>query len=243
MRSVVWSLWKPFLFPRTIYAWHVYILLNTLTVCALGPFCLYHARDKAFQMWQMMGISRCFQTLRFPCRHSWSLCYAFSLKDLVHTPDFSATCLFKSHVPFSLFVSPVTIIHQSLWENTICSYVMISKHGETCLAHRMTNWSHLPNPSLACHWYSKYTIQGNPLSSGRMQVLVTLMCSSVSWISQRHTFFTFHPSVWLHWLSSPWESKIWIWWACALCLRHWLDQTSVVDEVCVCFPWFQHVLF
>lgn len=64
-------------------------------------------------MWQMMGISRCFQTSRLPCRHPWSLCYAHSLRDLVYIPDFSATRLFKSHVPFSLFVSPVTIIHQT----------------------------------------------------------------------------------------------------------------------------------
>lgn len=146
MRSVVWSLWKPFLFPRTIYAWHVYILLNTLTVCALGPFCLYHARDKAFQMWQMMGISRCFQTLRFPCRHPWSLCYAFSLRDLVHIPDFSATCLFKSHVPFSLFVSPVTIIHQteSMGKHSLllCDDIKISSSQDRILERHvwLTGW-------------------------------------------------------------------------------------------------------
>lgn len=222
MPSVVWSLWKPFLFPRTIYAWHVYILPNTLTVCALGPFCLYYARDKAFQMWQMMGISRCFQTLRRPCRHLWSLCYNFSLRDLVYIPDFSATCLFKSHVPFSLFFSSVIIIHQteSMGKHNLllCDDIKISSLQERILERHvwLTRWP-ISHTYLTPLWLN-ISIQSvlfretpqfwENASRGYPHVFICVMDKS-------GTHILHFPSFWLHRLSSPWENKSWIWWACA----------------------------
>lgn len=104
-----------------------------LTVSALGPFCLYHTRDKTCQMWQLMGISRCSQALRPPRRHPWSLCYAHFLRGLVYIPEFSATCLFESHVPPQP-VFLVTIIHQAgSLESTIQSDIKVSSSQDRLL--------------------------------------------------------------------------------------------------------------